>query len=347
MSSAVVSTSAALGRLFILDEDAVPGVSPSFEPDSANSLPRPPQKIRHSDLAANPKLAGVTPASQLVARPAPEMASSGIAAIDALTGGLPRGCLSEICGTASSGRTTLLLAALAAATKRGEFCAVIDASDSLDPHSVAAAGVDLDRLLWVRCGEESRTKQTGGHTRTASFAARVGISPQTTFDFDRTSNKKSEHRLEQVLRVTDLLLESGGFGLIILDLSDVPSQAARRIPLATWFRFRRAVENKSTILLTIEQQPIAGSCSSLLLQLQAARRGKNAAHGASLGLGAEDEQTPEARKKISERSHLDRDSPTHAQLLTGLDINAELIRSRLDRKPARSIAFATKTAWAG
>ena len=39
--------------------------------------------------------------------------------------------------------------------------------------------------------------------------------------------------------------------------------------------------------------------------------------------------------------------PTHAQLLTGLDISAELIRSRLEHKPALTTAFATKTAWAG
>ena len=82
----------------------------------------------------------------------------------------------------------------------------------------------------------------------------------------------SEHRLEQVLRATDLLLESGGFGLIMLDLADLPPQSARRIPLTTWFRFRRAVEHKPTILLAIEQQPIAGSCSSLLLQLGPRRR---------------------------------------------------------------------------
>ena len=149
------------------------------------------------------------------------------------------------------------------------------------------------------------------------------ISSQAAFDFDRVRckenvSRQSEHRLEQVLRATDLLLESGGFGLIILDLGDLPPQAARRIPLTTWFRFRRAVENKPTILLAIEQQAIAGSCSSLLLQL-----GDPAATDpGDIGL-------------------------THAQLLTGLNITAELIRSRLDRKPARSIAFATKTAWAG
>jgi hypothetical protein len=41
--------------------------------------------------------------------------------------------------------------------------------------------------------------------------------------------------------------------------------------------------------------------------------------------------------------------PTHAQLLTGLEITVELVRSRLDRKPVRSaeITFASKTAWAG
>src|SRR5580698_7493601 len=87
------------------------------------------------------------------------MVSSGIAAMDALTGGLPRGCLTEICGPASSGRTTLLLAALASATHRGEFCAVVDASDALDPHSAAAAGIELERLLWVRCEERSPQKK--------------------------------------------------------------------------------------------------------------------------------------------------------------------------------------------
>ena len=39
--------------------------------------------------------------------------------------------------------------------------------------------------------------------------------------------------------------------------------------------------------------------------------------------------------------------PAHAHLLTELQIHAELIRSRLDRKPAQSITFETKTAWAG
>ena len=160
--------------------------------------------------------------------------------------------------------------------------------------------------------------------------------------------RQSEYRLEQVLRATDLLLESGGFGLIVLDLGDLPPQAARRIPLTTWFRFRRAIEHTPTILLAIEQQAIAGSCSSLLLQLDgsdksAAERRQIAAHGASRGIAGRNGQAPEGRKKIlPAQSELDLLYPSHAQLFTGLNITAELIRSRLDRKPARSVAFATQ-----
>src|SRR5439155_938212 len=69
-------------------------------------------------LSQMPRLVAVTPASRLEVRPAPEMVSIGIRDLDSLTGGLPRGCLTEICGPDSSGRTSVLLAALAAATRR-------------------------------------------------------------------------------------------------------------------------------------------------------------------------------------------------------------------------------------
>ena len=332
MSSAVVSTSAAHGRPFIFDDEAEAEVyAEKVCPEPARPFPGAKKPASpESDLAQlvqstiknqQSSIPLVTPASRLEIRPAPEMVTSGIPQLDALTGGLPRGCLTEICGPASSGRTTVMLAALAAATRRGEYCALIDTSDALDPHSVAAAGVDLDRLLWVRCGEDSPLKENSPQ-RHPSTSLRAGSGTEKKNQKERIQSRgenQSEHRLEQVLRATDLLLESGGFGLIVLDLADVPPQATRRIPLTTWFRFRRAVENKSTILLAIEEQPIAGSCSSLLLQLKAAKRRKNAAHGAS----------------------------SHAHLLTGLELNAELIRSRIERKPARSVMFETKTAWAG
>lgn len=80
-----------------------------------------------------------------------ETVSAGIAAVDELIGGLPRGCLTETFGEPCSGRTSLLLAALAARTSEAEVCALVDGRDSFDPVAALAAGVNLRQLLWVRC----------------------------------------------------------------------------------------------------------------------------------------------------------------------------------------------------
>src|SRR6266403_550112 len=83
-----------------------------------------------------------------------ELQPSGVRELDAvLGGGFPRGSLVELCGPASSGRTSLAFSLLAKSTERQEACAFVDVSDSLDPLSLAAAGVELPRLLWIRCGD--------------------------------------------------------------------------------------------------------------------------------------------------------------------------------------------------
>jgi hypothetical protein len=267
-------------------------------PSAATSRPfifdsrKVPQSVLEC-LSDFPKLSGVTPASRLELRPSPELVTSGIREIDALTGGFPRGCLTEICGPASSGRTSLLLAALATATGREEVCALVDSGDTLDPLSAAAAGIDLDKLLWVRCEEKKQNP----------------YSPQK-----HGNAEKGLSVLDQVLRITDLLLQSNGFGLIALDLGDIAPRAARRIPLASWFRFRRAIETTSTVLLVIEQQPIVGSCSSLLLRLQA------------------------AGSRFQEH-----DLPSHTRLLETLRIRVELERTCLQRKPPHKLHTILKT----
>jgi recombination protein RecA len=69
-----------------------------------------------------------------------------------LRGGLPIGAVSEVVGPECSGRTSLALSFLAQATQASKVCAWIDVSNAFDPLSAAAIGVDLARLLWVRCG---------------------------------------------------------------------------------------------------------------------------------------------------------------------------------------------------
>jgi len=308
MSSAVISTSAAQGRFFILDDEVAPEGGTRLNragrdfPSTISTAEILQSKIRNQKSAIS-----LAPASQFAVRPTPSMVSSGITDIDTLTGGLPRGCLAEICGPTSSGRTTFLMAAIAAALRRGEICALVDASDAFDPQSLAAADVDLNRLLWVRCGE--------------------AVSPRSRESAAREKETISlERSLEQLLRATDLLIESGGFGLIVLDLCDLPPQTARKIPLATWFRFRRAVEHTPTVLLVIERQSIAGSCSSLLMKLSAA-----------------------GKRLLNQPSDSPISKPGHAQLFAGLEITAEVVRSRLEGKPAASVCatFSSQAARAG
>ena len=219
MSSAVVSTSAALGRPFVFEEEiathvgtAAHGCPVEQSSTATHAAPSLPGVARHDSrgrLSPHGSLiqshnqrfpsSGILPASQLEVRPIPEMASSGISALDALTGGLPRGCLTEICGPASSGRTTVLLAALAAATRRGEYCALIDASDALDPHSMAAAGVDLDRLLWVRCGESSSPKNNSPQRHREKSGSKKRWVPHPSRSFCGSSPSWIQIRPEQIL----------------------------------------------------------------------------------------------------------------------------------------------------
>ena len=249
---------------------------------------------------------------------APLTVSTGVAGLDALTGGLPRGALSEITGPASSGRTGVMLAALAGATRRDEACALVDASDNFDPASAAAAGVDLDRLLWVRCGESDRASPSNAQQRTA-----LG-------------------RLEQVLKVTDLLLQGGGFGMVVLDLGDIPPGSVRRVPLTSWFRFRRAVEPTTTILLIVEREPCARTCASLVVRLQrtavcardAASPSETEFHGWRV-LSRTEPAIPHAN------------AVSHAALLHGMQLRAEVVLSWMQRKPVQSVGtdFELRAGW--
>src|SRR5438132_11898631 len=105
-------------------------------------------------------------------RAAVELQPSGVTELDrVLGGGFPRGSLVELYGPASSGRTSLAFSLLAEATERQQACAFVDVADSLDPLSLAAAGVDLPRLLWIRCGE---TGDRGPNVKPPSYFAGVG-----------------------------------------------------------------------------------------------------------------------------------------------------------------------------
>ncbi len=301
---------------------------------------------------------------------APELVSCGIAEVDAaLGGGLPLGAISELTGAVSSGRTTLAWATLASITLEGGSGAYVDVSDSFDPLSAAALGVDLRRMLWIRAagvpaaravtrsgveagmgapaaqnavpalsaeantaiaGEPSNKTalgRGGHHPRTEAVDVDRAVSrlfsgsrePQTGWlagspesernnaqselkDFSQSEprdftpccsesirrkriepvmfapqagallnppmharpdrvDQKPWGRLDRALRATYLLLSAGGFRVVVLDMGDVSPEYARRVPLATWYRFRLQAEKSQALFLLLTQAACANSCA--------------------------------------------------------------------------------------
>jgi len=121
-------------------------------------------------------------ASELT-RPEANVLPTAVAALDRLLpGGLPKGRLIELSGRRSSGRFSLGLAALAAATSSGEAAALVDLGDHLDPEAAERAGVDLRRLLWARPRRAKEALAAAEMLLAAGFplvVADLGLSPRT------------------------------------------------------------------------------------------------------------------------------------------------------------------------
>jgi hypothetical protein len=165
----------------------------------------------------------------------------------ALAGGLPRGQVSEVVGPASSGRTSVAWAALAAATRRGESVAIIDTFDRFDPPTAHACGIDLSRLLWVRGQAVSKTS---GAIDPAWLPGVRAVNGPGTF---------IERVIDRAIKSLNLVVSSGVCTLVVIDLVDVPAAALRRLPASTWFRVERAIEGSDTVVLILAAQSVARS----------------------------------------------------------------------------------------
>jgi recombination protein RecA len=321
----------------------------------------------------------LTPAAKTIR----EVVSTGIEAIDAvLDGGLPVGAVTEMIGAECSGRTALALSFLAQLTKAERVCAWIDVSNALSPESAAATGIDLKRLLWVRCGVQPVSQPMfssqgdfalpekylappaakkglhgggfGPHPRAETKGLSDGVSDLLRRDavaprcaepqrrirveletvephtlrpskrYNPPTHTKPWSRIEQALRVTDLLLQAGGFSAIVLDLGSIAPEHVSRIPLATWFRYGAAAERSRTSVLLLTQHACSKSSAGLVLRLQAG----SPLSGESTVLVGLERYVEVSRQRFTETS-------------------AKVVPFRKPPQRASGADWQSKTAWAG
>jgi hypothetical protein len=189
---------------------------------------------------------------------APRLAT-GLTLDAVLEGGLPRGQVSELVGPRSSGRTSAACAVMAGATGRGELVALVDTLDRFDPASGAAAGIDFSRLLWVR-GDDVPL-------------GRLSLAPDwepSRPQPGRGRRSLAARALDRAIKALNLVLQSGGFGLVIIDLADVPLEAVRDLPFTTWLRVQRVVEGGDTTCLILADVPVARSTGGVSVRLRPA-----------------------------------------------------------------------------
>jgi recombination protein RecA len=153
--------------------------------------------------------------------------STGIPEIDDLIGSIPRGALTVVAGPISSGRATLMVSTIKEAVSDENPCALIDAYGCFDVTSANESGIDFDRLLWVRCASN----------------------------------------IQHALNATEIVLQSGGFGLVVLDVALISNRGRASFSDNCWFRFRRAVENTQTSLLVIGPKEFSVSAAALSIDL--------------------------------------------------------------------------------
>jgi hypothetical protein len=174
------------------------------------------------------------------------MASTGVPALDSvLGGGWRRGEVSELVGARSTGRSSVLVRTMAAATNLGEVVGLVDVVDRFDPRAAADAGLDLDRVLWVR-----------GPSLTVELARPVTI----------------ERAVHQAVRALDLIVRAGGFSIAALDLADIPARYVRTLPWTTWLRLAHANEGRETACLLVGEATMGKSARGTSMYFEAVRR---------------------------------------------------------------------------
>jgi hypothetical protein len=207
-----------------------------------------------------------------------------------------------------------MLQTAAAATGRGELVALVDVLDMFDVESAAAAGVDLDRLLWIR-----------GHV-----VSNPGLCRDT-----------NQRALEQAIRAFTLVLQAGNFGLVIFDAAEAPAEAIRRLPFTTWLRLQRMVEGSQTMCLLVGGEPMARSSAGLTLRVGVRDSGFGIRPPSPLrAIGEPVSSEPMSSEPMSSEP-VSSGFRFGQQVFEGLTVDARVVRARVREREEATATFST------
>ncbi len=186
-----------------------------------------------------------------------------------LEGGIPRGRISEVIGPRGCGKTSLAAAFISNATRRGEVTAVIDLANSFDPATMAEGGVELSRILWVHPGEKVRgLLDVEGMLDVYHVPLPLHRQGEETYRKGTVDRRREiNQRAKNFLRAAELVLEAGGFGLLVMDFGE----NAFTLASSSALRLARMAERSGTAVLMLVTRPVCGTFAAVSLDLVATR----------------------------------------------------------------------------
>jgi len=215
---------------------------------------------------------------------------SGLHKLDRL--GVPEGAITEISVAPPAAGCGLAIASLVAEElDRGNPVALVDAADGFDVSDLGP--VSSGRFLWIRCGAEDSSKQVGAGSSAGGLNADSGWGEENLAahqrgwegwkkqlsgcapeildsgagvrqpEAERKSKRKriGSPRVDQALRIADLLLRDGNLPTVILDLQGCLESELRGIPNTIWFRLRNLAEQSGVRCLAFTPSPLVSSAA--------------------------------------------------------------------------------------
>jgi hypothetical protein len=176
---------------------------------------------------------------------------TGLPAIDAAIGGLPKNAITELSSpNLSAGSALLLHALLQRAHRDGFFVALVDGRDSFDPHTTPNAA--LRNLLWVRC------PKTADAVQAADLLLRDGNFPLVILDLVLNASEELRKIPQAHWYRLQRLVEAAPTAFLVLTRQSIISSAQLKLSLENVWHLPDLEQQDLTARLNIQIDRVHG-----------------------------------------------------------------------------------------